>query len=197
MFHHHILGLDENETLRKVYEKQKNEPTKEDWFQFLKKDFTFIEEDMNEEDIKSYSKEEYKKKVKILVKKAALKYLLNQKEGHKKIKDITFNEYKIQPYLNSNMFNNEERKLLYSLRSRCHPAKLNFRKMNKNNLFCSLGCNELEDQIHIFEKCNKLKLDNKSPPYENIFMGINEQKKVITDMIQIEKKRKELLGNNL
>ena len=69
--------------------------------------------------------------------------------------------------------------------------------MNKNYLFCSSGCNEHEDQIHIFSKCNILKLDNQSPPYEYIFMGINEQKKVITDMIQIEKKQKELLGNNL
>ena len=77
-------------------------------------------------------------------------------------KDIIYKEYKIQSYLYSNIFSYEERKLLYSLRSRCNQAKLNFRKLNRNNLLCSLGANELEDQIHIFSNCNILKLDKES-----------------------------------
>ena len=95
------------------------------------------------------------------------------------------------------MFNNAERKLLYSLCTRYQPAKLNFRKMNKNYLFRSSGCNEHEDQIHIYSKCNILKLDNQSPPYEYIFMAINEQKKVITDMILIEKREKRVAWKQL
>ena len=41
---------------------------------------------MDEDAIISLSKEDYKKKVKALVRKAALKYLNNQKEVHKKVK---------------------------------------------------------------------------------------------------------------
>ena len=48
MFHHYLLGLNEEETLKKVYEKQKKDPTKSDWFQLLTKDFQFIEETMDE-----------------------------------------------------------------------------------------------------------------------------------------------------
>ena len=53
MFHHHLLSLDENETLRKIYEKQKINKTKGDWFCLLQEDFSFIGEAMNEDVIKS------------------------------------------------------------------------------------------------------------------------------------------------
>ena len=86
MFHHHLLGLDENETLKKIYEKQKKETTKGDWFQFLKEDFTFIEEVMDENKIKSYSKEEYKSIVKKLVRRAAFQYLFKEKKIILKLK---------------------------------------------------------------------------------------------------------------
>ena len=79
MFHHHLLGLDENETLKKIYVKQKKETTKGDWFQLLKEDFTFIEEVMDENKIKLYSKEEYKRIVKKLVRRAAFQYLIKER----------------------------------------------------------------------------------------------------------------------
>ena len=43
MYHHHILSTSESETIRKVYEKQKTELCKGDWFQLLKEDLIFIE----------------------------------------------------------------------------------------------------------------------------------------------------------
>ena len=49
MFHHEILTRDENETLRKVYNKQKEEPLKLDWYTLLEKDFTFLGTSMDEE----------------------------------------------------------------------------------------------------------------------------------------------------
>ena len=56
MYHYNILIQDDNETIKKMYEKQKKNPTKGDWFQLLKEDFQFIEEDMDEEKIKTMSK---------------------------------------------------------------------------------------------------------------------------------------------
>ena len=53
MYHHHLLALEDAETLKNVYEKQKSDTTKGDWYELVLKDFTFIEEDMNEEEIKS------------------------------------------------------------------------------------------------------------------------------------------------
>ena len=74
MYHHHILTLDESETVKKMYIKQKETNSKGDWYDLLLKDFQFIGEDLNEQDIKDMPKYVYKKKVKSLVEKVALKY---------------------------------------------------------------------------------------------------------------------------
>ena len=188
MFHHHLLSLDENETLRKIYEKQKINKTKGDWFCLLQEDFSFIGEAMNEDLIKSMSKCDYKIKVTQLVQKAAFQWFSLQQEGHKKTKNILYEEFKTQPYLTSKLFNNEERNLLYSLRSKCHPAKNNFRKMNRNNLFCSLGCQNIEDQFHIFKNCPILSNCEQNPPLEFIFGDILKQKEAIDVFLPIDKK---------
>ena len=179
MYHHHILQQEKTETLRQIYEKQKTDYTKGDWFQLLLKDFEFIEETMDEEDIQKMSKIQYKQKNNDLVKKAAFKYLSKQKEGHTKVKNLVNHDWKIQPYLTSQLFNNEERNLIYSLRSMCHPAKQNFHKMNKNNLLCSFGCTQIENQFHLFMQCPYLKTPNQPICYENIFKNIEDQKEAI------------------
>ena len=53
---------------------------------------------------------------------------------HTKLDDVTYSELKIQPYLTYCKFSKEERKHLISLRSQCHSAKPNYRKLNKGNL---------------------------------------------------------------
>ena len=153
MYHHHLLTQEEGETIKLIYEKQKISPTKGDWYELSLKDFDFIEEKIDDDKIKMLTKAEFKKKIKMLVKKAALKYLNKEKDGHKKVKNIDYNSLNIQPYLTSKLFTREERNLMYSLRSNCHPAKNNFKRMNKNNLLCSLGCQNIEDQVHIFTQC--------------------------------------------
>ena len=100
---------------------------------------------MDENEIASTPKEEYKKNIKMLVQKAAFKYFLKLKDGHKKLDGVKYDELKIQPYLINTQFNKKERELLYSLRSKCHKSKFNFKKMNRNNLFCSFGCLKIED----------------------------------------------------
>ena len=48
MYHYHLLTLDKEETIRKIFEKQKQDPTKND--------FLFIEKEIDENEIRSYSK---------------------------------------------------------------------------------------------------------------------------------------------
>ena len=67
MYLKHILSLDENETIRKIYEKQKTESTKGDWFKLIEADLKFIGEQVDEESIKN----EYKKWVNNKLRKAA------------------------------------------------------------------------------------------------------------------------------
>ena len=54
MYHYHLLTLDESESIRKIYNKQKEDTTKGDWYELLEKDFKFIGKEINEEEILSF-----------------------------------------------------------------------------------------------------------------------------------------------
>ena len=193
MYHYHILGLDCNETIRKIYEKQKSEPLKGDWIELLKTDFQFMEIEFDEEEIRRTPKHVYRKKIKDLIRKAALKELNVMKSTSSKIKDLKYEELRTQQYLMCPKFNNSERNLLYALRSRMYPAKNNFKKMHYNSLKCSLGCIANEDQFHIFQQCEVLKSNQNNNLYNNIFEDSDKQKDAISVYISIEHRRQQLI----
>ena len=80
MYHQEILKRDANETISKIYHKQKDSPVKGDWLNLLKEDFNFIGIEINEEEIIATPKATYKKKIKQLINKAVFKYLMNLKQ---------------------------------------------------------------------------------------------------------------------
>ena len=85
------------------------------------------------------------------------------------------------------------------LRSKSHPAKNNFRKMNKNNLNCSFKCNSVETQIHIFENCKPILSKLKAPnpiKLSKIFGTIEDQCEVIDTLMNIEAIRKSMKENS-
>ena len=75
----------------------------------MKKDFQFIEVDMDEEEIIATPKSIYKAKMKKLVTRGAFQKYLSQKEGKKKLDDIKYDCFSIQPYLKSAEFSVKER----------------------------------------------------------------------------------------
>ena len=196
-YHYDILKRNDEETTKKIYIKQKEENCKGDWFRLLQNDFKFIGEELNEEHIKSFSKEAYKKNIKHKVKEAAFKEYLKEKEAHKKkLGNITYDTLKLQPYMTNKIFNRKEINLLHRLRSKCYKAKMNFRKINKNNLKCSLKCDIDETQEHIFEDCKpireKLKLD-KQIKLEQIYGPMEKQKEAIDIFTLIDDTRQQML----
>ena len=52
-------------------------------------------------------------------------------------------------------FSLNEKKLL-SLGSKSYKARMKYKKMNRNNLMCSLKCNTEEPQLHIFQSCRPI-----------------------------------------
>ena len=86
MYHYHILSLKEEETVRKIYEKQKEEHSKGDWIELLKNDFEFMGIDLDEQEIKGTPKSIYRKKIKDLIRKAAFKELTENKNLNIKLK---------------------------------------------------------------------------------------------------------------
>ena len=102
------------------------------------------------------------------------------KEKHSKLDNITYSELKVQPYLTDMRFHKEERQLIVLLRSRCHNTKNNFKKLYKNDLLCSYGCQVLEDQIHKFTQCKTLRQQitiSDIPEYTHLFNDVNKQKR--------------------
>ena len=131
--------------------------------------------------IKKIPKETYKKIVKNLVEKAALKTYVAKKETHQKIRHLEYERLELKPYLKSNEFSGKERKLLTLLRSRCHPARNDFKKMYKNQIKCNFGCDEVEDQEHIFMRCEPIikNVTSKNVEYDDIFKDLDKQKEPI------------------
>ena len=96
---------------------------KGDWYQLLKEDFIFVENELNDEEIKKIPKETYKKIVKKMVNEAAFKSYIVKKETYQKMRNLEYKQLELSPYLKSNEFSGKKRKLLTLLRSRCHPLR--------------------------------------------------------------------------
>ena len=109
MYHHHIFTREDGETIKKIYMKQKEGTFKGDWLQLIKKDFKFLDVDMNEVEIQATPKEEYKKKIKNMINISAFKQFLKIKEKHSKLDEVHFSELKIQSYLKSSRIQNKEK----------------------------------------------------------------------------------------
>ena len=197
MFHHHILTRNENETIKKIYLKQMKTHCKGDWYRTLLEDFEFIKEEKNDEEIVKMNKYCYKKKVYAKIEKAAFLSYIERKENKlEKLDKIEYKKLETQQYLNSKYFGKKEVQLMSLLRSKCHQSKDNFRKMNKKNMKCSLGCDSIETQYHIFEQCvpviEQLRL-KESINLDKIYGTLEEQKSIIQSLIQIDECRKQLI----
>ena len=196
MYHHDILNRKDDETVKKMYKKQTEVTTKGDWFELIKKDFAYIGEDIDEERIKSKTKQEYKKEIHEKVKNAAFRELMKLKETHSKLDDVNYTDFAIQPYLKNKMFSKDECKLLYLLRSKCHSSKQNFRRMYKNDTRCTFQCPDIEDQTHVFTQCypiiSQTTASNQIFDYDDIFGNIYQQKNIIKLFLLIDIKRQEV-----
>ena len=83
---------------------------------------------------------------------AAFNYLRKLQERHSKIRDISYKELKVQGYMTSPLFSDEEVNTLYSLRSRSVDCKANMKNMYRDDdMLCKLCKEEYCDQKHILQ----------------------------------------------
>ena len=189
----HILSVNDEETIKKVYVKQKEEAVKGDWYKLIESDFKFIGEDFDENSLKMKTKSEFKRWVNVKVRKAAFALYIEEMKGLSKIKTLEYTKLEVQEYLTSAMFNKQERQLLIDLRSKCHQSKENFRKLYKNNIKCRFGCDKDENQRHVFTECDKFKeYDTNSGSYEGIFGNALSKKQTIEGFLKIDQARQQL-----
>ena len=90
--------------------------------------------------------------------------------------------------------------MLFSLQSKCYPAKMNFRKLHRGDLKCFLKCDADETQFHIFQDCEPIKSRlgiSIYPKLEDIYKSITLQKNAVLIFIKIDHIRKQLKENIL
>ena len=109
---HNILKRKNNEVLKKVYMAQKQNPLEGDFVKLVENDFNLINENFDENLIRSMSKSKMKKFIKLKIKEAAFKYLTDEKNKKSKVKHIIYKKFKLQKYFSSNSFSNHEVEIL-------------------------------------------------------------------------------------
>ena len=153
-----ILKRHNTELVRRVYTAMKESSTKGDWYEQVKKDFSEINEHLDEEKIATQSENEYKNQIKKKVRDSALKRFNKMKQTHSKIKDLIHESLaKPQNYITSNRLNNKQTSVMVNLRSRCLKSfKKNFPNMHGGDQNCPLCGKELDTQEHALH-CHKIK----------------------------------------
>ena len=130
---------------------------------------------------------------------ASLKYLNNLAGGHSKSIKLMKKKLKCSEYLKDNRFTKSEVQLLFKLRTRMFPVKMNFKNSHKSDLNCKLCIINVSDQEHQL-LCPILKrmipeLSETDIKYQDLFGNIKSQLKFIKIYSKIERIREVLLDS--
>ena len=193
-FFHNILKREENELVKRVYNAQKENPSKGDWIHIIKEDMELINLNMTENEISSLSKNEFKKHVKLCVTSASFTALKSIQEDHIKIQHIKYNDFKLQPYLTSELFTYEEASTLFNMRANTvNGFKKCFPTLYANDIQCKLGCSN-EDSISHILTCTQLGVSSEVSDTD-IFGSTKQQHKAVTVFLQRCSQRSGLLAD--
>jgi hypothetical protein len=204
MYLHNILTREDGELVKRIYKAQKENTSKGDFFELVRKDLDMIGEVFDEEAIILKNKTTFKAHIKIKINEAAFQELKTIQSTHTKVKEIIYEQFKIQPYMKSNIFTNRMVEVLFSLQSSMtRNLKSNFSSIFKGNMRCRLNCEDQEAndcQSHLLD-CQTI-LENLSPEeqigasrlkYNDIFGTLEQQGKIVPVVSRMLEVRKELL----
>ena len=160
MFLHYLLQQDEKSVLYLFLQKQQECPNNGDWWLDVQQDLVDLKLMTSLDEIRRTSKISFKNKVRIAVQEAALEFLNSSKKDKSKLKDLYYDELKIQEYLISDELLTSEKKLLFQLRTRMINVKDNF-KHGHVDLVCPLCMTYNDTQQHLLE-CQSILKDASS-----------------------------------
>ena len=165
----YILSDKEDSLLSNVFRAQCDNPVKGDWVNTIRKDLEELEINLSFEEIKTNTKEQFKRIVKEHVNEKAFEYLKNLQQTHSKAKPIQYEKFSLQNYLKAdNKLTTKEKSFTFAVRTRMLELKANF-KRGKNDLNCCL-CNKHEENQQMLLKCSALNSDHEStPPYSDLY----------------------------
>ena len=197
MYLQYLLKQEEDSLLSKVFKAQMKNPSKDDWTVQVEKDLKEIHLNISMESIKVMSKEEFGKKVRIAVSKAAFKFLRAEKQKRSKVREVKHDNLEMQNYLTPTGLSLKQAKLLFQLRSRMLDVRTNF-KNKYNDLLCPVCKEKPDTQQHVLE-CSALLqntnfITDSTVLYSDIFDSDVQKLKSVTQLFDnLWKKRNKLL----
>ena len=150
MFLHYLLQQNEKSLLYSFFQKQHECPSKGDWWLDVQKDLIELKLTTSLDEISKISKLSFKSKIKVAIQEAAFEFLKCSKNEKSKLKDLLYDELKIQKYFNSDDLLTSEKKLLFQLRTRMLNVKENFKNAHLD-LVCPLCQTKNDTQQHLLE----------------------------------------------
>ena len=156
MYYWNILQKDESELVKKFFNTQKLLISKNDWILQLKNDIELCNITLSEDRIKQMKKEAFKNLVKSKISRLTKEYLINLRSTHSKSVNLLHTNC-IKDYLKTDLISVEEKKVIFSMKTRSVNVKTNM-KANYSHLLCRLcfNPNEEESELHIMT-CEKVK----------------------------------------
>ena len=129
---HYLATLDQNEMLHKVFISQWKYPVKDDWTEEAKANLEELSIDLTLEQLKLKSVNSFKRMVKTKTKEYTLNYLLEMKEKHSKMDNLSYSNLKLQKYLKESDKSVAEIQNLYRYRTRVAKYKENMKNSYSN-----------------------------------------------------------------
>ena len=148
MFLHYLLNLPESDLTSKVFQAQILQPVKNDWALQVKQDLIEIGlSDTTFEEIKVMSKNAFKNLVKDRIRKLAFNTLMKEKVDKSKLKNLSYSELTIQPYLVTDKLSLPQKQLIYRIRVRDIDTPENYGR----DVPCRLCFLARDEMSHILE----------------------------------------------
>ena len=191
MFLWQILHRDTDELVRKVYETQKLNHCKGDWFRIMQEErskYGMLETD---DEISKISEGKYRKMIDKKLHEHAIAHLKTLANTHSKSTKIAAEAFGKKDYFCDRRFTKEDVQLLFALRTKMIDCKSNFSNQYGNILTCRI-CHDIdsvEDESHIL-LCKTINTEKYDVCYSDVFGNTNEQYKVTQVFKKVLRKRK-------
>ena len=154
-FLHYLCNREKSSMLYKFFLVQWIKPEPGDWSAYVKKDMEELELDLDIEEISRLSKNNFKNIVKKKIRKVAFKKLMDKKHQHKKMKNLHYNDLKIQTYLKNPEINKFEASNIFKFRTHMvEEFRENF-KGNSKEIHCD-ECKSHRDNQDEILNCTDL-----------------------------------------
>ena len=157
-FLHHIVNLSAEDPVQLLYENMKRLPFEQNWLNDVIKSASEYNIDINEQSLRTISKETFKSKVRSAVEKHAFQMLKEECKLQSKTKNLVYNVFERQSYL-MHLYPSQA-KVILQYRAKCLKIKDHrpFQFQNKICRWCNLeeetvdhiincGCDEKMDPI--------------------------------------------------